>query len=182
MSNSVWYKEVDTAMCKLIKDLIDPKIQIFFNTQRDLIKETPKYPYAKIVHLGEQFAFDRYDPLRQITAIDNVKGTITVEESALPYDLNYQLELISNSNNLHNTTSMKWASKVKPFFNLPVIDNGGQERLCFVSSTKPITIEEITKEDKTIFRYVIRLKIRVELDETTSHDSPLITDGIDINM
>lgn len=182
MSNSVWYKEVDTALYKLLKKIIDPNIQLYFNTERDLLKDPPKYPYARIIHLGEQFAFKRYDPSKQVVEIDKQMGTITVEDSALPYDLSYQLELVSNSNNLHHTTSLKWASKVKPFFNLPVIDNGGVERFCFVSATRPVTIEEESKDDKTAFRYIVRLKVRVELDENTPESSKLVIDGINLNI
>lgn len=182
MSNSVWYKEVDTALYKLIRKLIDPDIQVFFNTERDLIKEPPKYPYARILHLGEQFAFKRYDPSKQVIDIDTESGFITMEDSALPYDLNYQVELISNSNNLHHTTSLKWASKVRPFFTLQVIDNGGTKRHCFVSATRPVTIDEQSQDDKTTFRYIIRLKVRVELDENTPTTTKLVNKRINLNI
>lgn len=183
MSNSVWYKEVDTSIFNLLRKLVGKDLQVFFNTERDLLKETPKYPYAKILHLGEKFDFNRYDPQKQVTLVE--EGQVTLEESALPYTLEYQIELISNSNNLHNSTSIKWASKIRPFFQLDVIDNGGVTRSCFVSASRPKTIEENSKDDKTTFRYVVRLKVRVELDETddsttTIHKTP--QHGLQLNI
>lgn len=180
-SNSVWYREVDTSLISLLKKLIDPEIKVYFNTERDLLDDKIKYPYAKIHHLGERFAIERYNPHQQVTNLDVDGGEITLEDSALPYDLSYQVELISNSNNLHNTVSFKWSSKVKPFFTLRVVDTGGVERHCFVSSERPVAIQEEAKDDKVAFRYIIRLRVRVELDENTPITSKLATGGLTIN-
>lgn len=181
MSNSVWYGEVDLALVNLLKKIFGDTIQIYFNSSRDLNNKKITYPYIKISHLGENFDFDRYDPNKQIISYNADTQTVTLEESALPYKLNYQIDLISDTNKGNNSNTLKWASNIKPFSNLKVIDNGGVERSCFMSCQQPINLEETTQDDKVIFRHIIRMSIRVEVDESTPEIVKVAT-NIDINI
>lgn len=167
MSNSVWYGEVDLALVKLLKKIFGETVQIYFNSNRDLNNKKIFYPYIKITHLGEKFAFDRYDPNRQIVSVDTENNTSIVEDSAIPYNLSYQIDVISDSNKSNNSNTLKWASNVRAFSTLKVIDNGGVERSCFMSCQQPINLEETVSDDKVIFRHIIRATIRVEVDEST---------------
>lgn len=86
MSNSVWFEEVDKALVKLIRDTMqDPKIQIFFTMDRDLLPKDFKvlYPYARVHHLQPVFDSIRYDRAQQVVGRDEDKGTVMVEDSAL---------------------------------------------------------------------------------------------------
>lgn len=181
MSNSVWYGEVDLALVKLLKKIFGESIQVYFNSNRDLNSKKILYPYVKITHLGEAFDFDRYDPNRQLVSYDPHTQTAIVEDSALPYTLNYQIDIISDSNKGNNSSTLKWASNIKPFSTLKVIDNGGIERSCFMSCNKPVNLEEVTQDDKVIFRHVVRATIRVEIDENSPEIVKIAT-NIDINI
>lgn len=175
MSNSVWYGEVDLALVKLLKKIFGESIQVYFNSNRDLNDKKIVYPYIKITHLGEKFAFDRYDPNRQLVSIDTDRMTAVIEDSALPYNLEYQIDLISDTNKGNNSNTLKWISNVRPFSTLKVIDNGGIERSCFMSCKQPVNLQETTKDDKVIFRHIIRATIRVEVDESTPEEVKMAT-------
>lgn len=167
MSNSVWFGEVDQALVKLLKRIYGDSIQIYFNASRDLNDKKVNYPYIKIIHLGEVFDLERYDPNRQVIGYDAENSTITYEDSALPYNLNYQIEIITDSNKSNNLNTLKWASNSRAFSTLKVIDNGGVERYCFMSCKQPVNLEENADNDKVLFRHIIRATIRVEVDEST---------------
>lgn len=181
-SNSVWFEEVDKALVKLVRKVIDPKMQVFFTVDRDLLPKGTKinYPYTKVHHLDSQFDFSRYEPLKQVVSSNSETHEVTLEDSALPYILNYQVEFISNTNSMNNITTRKWFGSIKPFFTLKVVDSGGVSRNSFVSCLPPVTLEEKTEDDKIIFRCIIRMKVRVELDESTPQTFKTPTKGLEL--
>lgn len=182
MSNSVWYTEVDTALLKLIQKLYG-SMNVYFNPDRDLMENKAVYPCIKVSHLGHSFDFVRSNnedtPI--IVSINKDENSAIITQQAKPYTLKYQIDLLAKKQSQSIGNSLIWFANIKPFFTLNVVDNGGVNRQSFCSCSKAINLEETSKDDERIFRTIITLKIRVEIDEAMQ-EKVAITTNVNINI
>ena len=103
------------------------------------------------------------------------KKEATLSKSAKPYNLSYQLEIISNKQGESNDLTRLWNFEVIDKYNLDVLDKSGNPRNCFMTRTVATTITEGDQYDDKIFRNIYKYKIRVELDEQITYTVPMVT-------
>lgn len=174
MSATVWYEQVDTALIKLIKRAFGDNINIRFRSPDDFNDSKP--PYVGITHLKEKFDRKRYDetPIR----VSRQNNTITLEEAAKPYNLEIQVDIVTDSITDMNRMSMLWQNTVIDRHNLDVLDMSGNPHNCYMRLVaKNTNSEQSSNEDRSFINsYVYR--IRVEIDECKVYECPMVTDII----
>lgn len=180
-SESVWYEEVDRGLKQLIKNVLGD-IPVVFSPDRKASVDSvsnpykrPSYPYVRIQHTGESFDPIRYNRQDEVVSTNLANKKATLSKSAKPYNLNYQLEIISNKQGESNDLTRLWNFEVIDKYNLDVLDKSGNPRNCFMTRTVATTITEGDQYDDKIFRNIYKYKIRVELDEQITYTVPMIT-------
>lgn len=169
-SNSVWYEEIDRGLINLVKLTLGPKIPVIFtpDVNSTVLQEEKyakvTYPHVRIIHLGETFDTNRYNKADVQESLDEKTGIATMSESAKPYTLSIQLELVTDKVKDSNTLTRMWCNKVLKHHNLDVIDTGGTPRKCYMYRTINTQIES-KQNDMKVFRNIYKYKIWVELDE-----------------
>lgn len=173
---NVWYEEVDTALYNLITKTV------FYKTENGEIKFVePRFsmdeedinkmslPTVLIRSLGEEFDLYRYDPTP--TRLEIVgDNKITLEDSAKPYTLKYQLDFLSRYRVDMNDILRSWYNKVPKRFLLDVKDTEGTERKCYMLQVRPSSTLNRTYGENTLYRTIIQYDIKVEIDEGTTYE------------
>ena len=180
-SESVWYEEVDRGLKQLVKNVLGD-IPVLFSPDRKANLDgvsnpykRPSYPYVRIQHTGEVFDPTRYNRQDEIISTDVGTKKVTLGKSAKPYNLSYQLEIVSNKQGECNDLTRLWNFEVIDKHNLNVLDKSGNPRNCFMTRTVATTVIEGDQYDDKIFRNIYKYKIRVELDESVTYTTPMAT-------
>lgn len=180
-SESVWYEEVDRGLKQLIKNVLG-NIPVVFSPDRKASVDNvsnpykrPSYPYVRIQHIGEAFDPTRYNRQDEVVSTNPSNKEATLSKSAKPYNLSYQLEIVSNKQGESNDLTRLWNFEVIDKYNLDVLDKSGNPRNCFMTRTVATTITEGDQYDDKIFRNIYKYKIRVELDEQITYTVPMVT-------
>lgn len=177
MSESVWFEQVDIALVKLLSNLIridgKPVKVVVRKPDEDFNEED--YPLVSIYNLYDRFSKIRYSP-EPVVVYRNVESRFLIsEESALPFDLFYQIDFWSNMQSDMNQMTKQWKSYSKSWFNLDVLDESGNLRSCFVLSKNDFNKQDLMKEGKRLFHSFGTYKIEVELDEKVQTVEPMVS-------
>lgn len=185
-SRSVWFKQVDEALYNLISNTLyytdsKGKVQMvepcFPKDLPDL--KNKKLPTVVIKKTTSTFDITRYDPQPIVTGINPDTKTAILEESAKPYNLRYQLEILTQYQEDLDSLSRIWLSKIPHRYMLDVEDTSGVPRKCYMVQTSPPTqLNETHSGDNTLYRLVIVYTIKVELDEGIETSTNIVTDTI----
>ena len=136
MSESVWFEQVDIALVDLLRKIIHidgkPVKVVVRKPDEDFSEED--YPLVSIYNLYDRFSKERYSPDAVIAGRDYSSNMIIMEDSAVPYDLFYQIDFWSTLQTDMNTMTKQWKSYSKSWFNLDVVDESSTLRSCFVLS------------------------------------------------
>lgn len=187
-ARSVWYKEVDTALHKLLKEKIyyldstrqvakiEPLFHVNDKDLNSLFANTNiKLPTVIIKKIGEQFDLRRYDPKPIIVSTEGSKAT--QEESAKPYILRYQLDFVASYQTDIDYITRTWLSAIPKRSDLEVIDIGGTLRKCYMLQSTPlIPFSALVSGENTLYRSVMTYDVWVELDEGLTEVINLATD------
>lgn len=184
---SVWWEEVDLALLDLLKNFHYVKNNkervkvpvLFFPLSMN--NEKYEYPIVMFRHLNEEFDLERYSALPvQVSIEDNVA---TYEDSARPYTLNYQLDIIAEKQRDLNYLTKQWSCLVPIRGTIPVVDTEGTTRRCFMSCEPPRQIDyyAVRGEDR-LLRTVIKFKVKIELDMGTSYKREVVTQNPSISV
>lgn len=166
---SVWWEEVDKALLNLLKNFHyvknnkeRVKVPVLFFP---LSMNTEKYEYPIVMfrHLNEEFDLKRYSALPVQVLVEG--DTAIYEESAKPYTLNYQLDIITEKQRDLNYLTKQWSCLVPLRGTIPVTDVEGTVRYCYMSCEPPRAIDyyAVRGEDR-LLRTVIKFKVQIELD------------------
>ena len=182
MSESVWFEQVDSALMKLLRTVIQidgkPVKVVIRRPDEDFSEED--YPLISIYNLYDRFSKERYSK-ESITVFRNTDNNYMVlEESALPYDLFYQIDFWANLQSDMNSMLKQWKSSAPFWFNLDVLDESENHRSCFVVSQNDFSKNDLLKNGKRLFHSFGTYKIQVELDENNQSVEPMVTRAIDI--
>lgn len=186
MSESVWFEQVDIALVELLKNVIQidnrPVKVIVRKPDEDFNEED--YPLVSIYNLYDRFSADRYSPERVVVSRDVDAKTAVIEDSALPYDLFYQIDFWSTLQSDMNSMTKQWKSYCKRWFNLNVTDESGTPRSCFVLSRNDFNKSDLMKNGKRLFHSFGTYKVQVEIDERTHISTPIVTetDGVHVGV
>lgn len=176
MSESVWFEQVDEALIKFIRDHIqidgEPVKVVVRKPDDDFNLED--YPLVSIYSLYDRFSKERYNPEPVVVSKDKESNTLVSEESALPYDLYYQIDFWSTLQIDMNEMTKQWKSAFSFWFNLDVIDESGNPRSCFVLSRNDFNKSDLMKDGKRLFHSFCTYKIQVEIDDNVQTVVPMV--------
>lgn len=184
MSANVWFEEVNTGLIQEILNtvkvtnstgntvLIGEEAVFVRKPEEDFKDEI--FPCVSIYNRTYEHDPIRYDPVPVKLGIDLSKKNIEMEETAVPFNLFYQIDFWSRFQTDMDTMTRTWLSKHFRQFNLKVIDDGGVERSCNCMQKGQITKSDLVLDKKRLFHSIANLEIWVELDNETRYNMPVI--------
>lgn len=132
-SESVWFNQVDTALLKFITSIFDKEEVYTFVRKPDEDYKIEKYPCISIYNIGYTRNPLRYNPMESRVGRREDIPYMYLEKSAIPYDLEYQLDFWSVYQSDMNDLTRKWLGKFPDgYINLPVLDASSNERNSFM--------------------------------------------------
>ena len=186
MSANVWFEQVERGLIKEIKETVKCKNHKGILTPLDdnaIIIRKPEedfkievFPSVSIYNTSYKFDSLRYNSQPIVVDVNEEEKTLLMEESAIPFNLDYQLDFWSEYQEDMNDMTRTWLMKHFRQFNLNVVDDGGVERSCNCSMTNSITKSDIVTGDKRLFHSIISYRIWVELDDQTRYNVSMVTD------
>lgn len=184
MSESIWYEEVDTALVDLLQETIhiDGKPVKVLVLKPDDDFDDEDYPLITIYNLFDRFSVERYNPEPVVVSQSVSKRTAILEDSALPYDLFYQIDFWATLQSDMNEMTKQWKAYASRWFNLSVIDKLGTSRSCFVLSRNDFGKSDLVKKGKRLFHCFGTYKIQVELDENVQTVAPMVVSTTDVSV
>lgn len=174
MAGSVWLKEVDTALLNWI-----PTIVKYYDEEEEL-KSSPvmvrnpegeyvieSFPSVSIFNYDQRFSDIRYDREEVLVSVNELTGVGTVEKSALPYDLFYQIDFWAKYQEDINEMTRRWLANVPSRTVLEVKDTGNTTRYCNMELVDFANADFVRGEER-IFHRAYSYRLWVELDEAPS--------------
>lgn len=184
MSANVWFEEVNIGLLQEIKDTIrvkDPNGVLVELSDKALIVRKPEedfklevFPCVSIYNLTYKHDPQRYNPAPVVVAEDVESSVITLEDPAVPFNLDYQIDFWSEYEEDMDCMTRTWLMKHFRQFNLKVTDDGGVERTCNSLIKGSVTKSDLVLNGKRLFHSVIKLLIWVELDNETRYNKPMV--------
>lgn len=183
MSQTVWYEEVETALKSRLEDVVK------LPNKNGTLKSVPcyirkpdedfkveQYPFTSIYAVSSRRDEFRYCREKIIVDKDVANRKIVYEQSAIPYNLIYQLDFFSMLQTQMNDMLRAWISyHPDRDFNLPVFDKSGIARDCFALQRDTIVKQDILRGSKRVFHSIITYRIYVEIDENVQTERSMIT-------
>lgn len=184
MSESVWFEQVDIAFKELLQKVIQidrSPVKVVIRKPDDDFNEED-YPMVSIYNLYDRFSKIRYSPEPIIASKDVESNSLLLEDSALPYDLFYQIDFWATLQSDMNSMTRQWKSFSKSWFNLDVSDMSGIARSCFVLSRNDFNKSDLMQNGKRLFHSFGTYKVQVELDEKVRNTVPMVTHTPEIKV
>lgn len=185
MSANVWFEEVDTGLINEIKNTVKYKdfdgvlvpIENVIVRKPEEDFKIEKFPCVSIYNLDYKFDPMRYDaePIKVDEDIENKKAIM--EESAVAFNLTYQLDFWAEYIDDMNTMTRTWLMKHFRDFNLNVIDDGGTKRSCNCYMTERPKKSDLVLNKQRLYHTIISYCIWVELDNETRYNENMVVDS-----
>lgn len=172
---------VDKALTNKISGLSLNNISIepINKDKHNLLREEEKYPCITWVRLDKQFDLERY-----INGYQEVVSDIMVDRYALPepYNVMYQIEIISKERYSFDMMEMFIDSCIKPRGDMLPIDCVIESELITKTIKFPLKINEVRQLDdyadpsNVYYRriYTISVKVLIDLDVLISSDYKIL--------
>lgn len=190
MSANVWFEEVNIGLLNEIKNTVRIKdangvlvelpdeALVVRKPEEDFKFET--FPCISIYNRNYRYDPLRYNPSPVIVGQDEEKAEVTLEEPAIPFRLEYQIDFWSKYQTDMDTMTRTWLMSHFRQFNLSVVDDGGTERTCNCLSKGSIIKSDLVMNKERLFHSIANIQIWVELDEEKRYNKPMVVDR-DIN-
>ena len=184
MSANVWFEEVNTGLLKEIKDTIrirnangalvalEDKALVVRKPEEDFKFEV--FPCVSIYNLNYRHDSLRYNPAPVRVGEDLENNIVVLEDSAIPFNLNYQIDLWAKYQTDMDCMTRTWLMKHFRHFNLNVIDDGGVERSCNCLMQGSVVKSDLVLNGERLLHSIIKLQIWVELDDETRYNKPMV--------
>ena len=191
MSANVWFEEVNIGLINEIKNTVRIKnatgklVALEDNAimvrkpEEDFKLET--FPCVSIYNISYDFDPLRYNPSPVVVVKDMENYFATLEDSAVPFNLSYQLDFWSKYQTDMDCMTRTWLNSHFHQFNLKVVDDGGTERTCNCLAQGSVIKSDLVSEGERLYHSIIKLLIWVELDNEMSYNMP-IAKGIDTSI
>lgn len=188
MSANVWFEEVEKGLKEEILNTvkylttmgtIEPvtdKMVFVRDPEEDLREE--QIPCVTIAHIFNRFDARRYNPNPVIMGKNEEENLLSMQDSAVPFNLTYQIDFWSRYKEDINTMTRTWLMKHFRQFNLKVIDDGGVERSSNVLLNESMKSSDLIKNQKRLFHSVISYVIWVELDDEVGYNVHMVADRV----
>lgn len=175
-SESVWFEEIDTALVKYIRTIFPNTRVVIRRPDMDFNEEL--YPCISIYAKGYKMNRLRYNhDIKVKTGI--VDDNVIMENPAIPFDIDYQIDFWTTSQNEMNNFTLIWLSHIDRHINLDVLDKSGNERNILFRQNSGIIKSDLLSGDRRIFHTVLEYVAWTELDERIADKIPAIQ-NIDI--
>lgn len=185
MSASVWFEEVNTGLINEILNtvqVISAKDNSKVPISEDMVvvrkpEEDFKievFPCVSIYNRTYWHDTMRYDPEAVKVGVNPEKKYIVLEDSAVPFDLAYQIDFWAKYQVDMDCMTRSWLLKHFRQFNLPVIDDGGTERSCNCMTKGNIVRSDLVQDKERLLHSIINLEIWVEIDNETRYNKPTV--------
>jgi hypothetical protein len=180
MGGSIWYTQVNRALKTLIPTIVKTynKDEVLVSVSALVRTPDPEfkvetYPCVTIYSYDEKFSQNRYTEGRVVTSINEGTLRATVEESAKPYSLFYQLDFWAKYQEDIDTMTMLWGSKFAKHNTIQITDSLGVIHTCYMKLVKIAKLDKVQNQDERIFQRVYSYEIWVELDESVPVEVPV---------
>lgn len=181
MSANVWFEEVNTGLLKEIKNTVKVKnssgLLIALDDDAIVVRKPEedfkleKDPCISIYNLT--YAYDPFRHNPSPVVVDAKEDTVTLEETAIPFNLMYQIDFWAKYQTDMDCMTRTWLRSHYRQFNLPVVDDGGTERTCNCLSRGSIVKSDLVLEGERLYHSIIKLVIWVELDDEIRYNKPV---------
>lgn len=187
LSANVWFEEVDTGFVKEIKNTVKyidengvkkpVKNVVVRKPEEDFKIEV--FPCVSVYNLDYKHDPLRYDP-QPVMVRKSSGGSVfaTMEESAISFNLNYQIDFWARYQTDMNLMTRTWLSAHFRQFNLPVVDDGGVERTCNVLATGGIVKSDLLLNKERLYHSIYKCVVWVELDDNTQFEAPTVQEVV----
>lgn len=184
MSANVWYEEVERGLKEEILNsvlFLDskgnrvklPEDSVFVRDPEEDLREE-QFPCITITPLFNRFDSKRYNPNPVIMQVDSSNATVTLQDSAVSFNLFYQIDFWSRYKEDINLMTSTWLQNHFRQFNLSVIDDGGNKRSCNVLIQEGMRESNLLRNGKRLFHCMISYVIWVELDNEMNYNKPMV--------
>lgn len=180
MSANVWFEEVNKGLIVEIKNtikIIDATGFPVALSDDSIVVRKPeedfkveKYPCVSIYNLNYGHDPFRYNPSPVVVQRNVEQNTVTLEDSAVPFNLLYQLDLWAEYQTDMDYMTKTWLKKHFRQFNLPVIDDGGVKRECNCLMKGSVQKADLVLNGERLYHSIIKLLIWVELDDEMQYN------------
>lgn len=187
MSANVWSEEVERGLKQEILNtvfyLTDTGIKapltedmVFVRDPEEDLREE-QIPCVTITPLYNRFDARRYNPNPVIMSRNEEENLLTMQDSAVPFNLFYQIDFWSRYKEDINLMTSTWLRKHFRQFNLKVVDDGGTERSSNVIVNESLRESDLLKNQKRLFHSIISYVIWVELDDEVGYNVHMVAEG-----
>lgn len=186
MSANVWFEEVEKGLKEEIlntvfylsptgiKTKVTEDMVFVRDPEEDLREE--QIPCVTITPLFNRFDPRRYNPNPVIMSKNEEENLLTMQDSAVPFNLTYQLDFWSRYKEDINLMTGSWLKKHFRQFNLRVVDDGGTERYSNVLLNESMRESDLLKNQKRLFHSLISYVIWVELDDEVGYNVHMVAE------
>lgn len=186
MSANVWSEEVEIGLKQEILNtvfyLTDTGIKapltedmVFVRDPEEDLREE-QIPCVTITPLYNRFDARRYNPNPVIMSRNDEENLLTMQDSAVPFNLFYQIDFWSRYKEDINLMTSTWLRKHFRQFNLKVVDDGGTERSSNVIVNESLRESDLLKNQKRLFHSIISYVIWVELDDEVGYNVHMVAE------
>ena len=183
MSANVWFEEVNAGLIKEIRDSVrikdrkgclvplDDKAIVVRKPEEDFKFEV--FPCVSIYN--STFYHDplRYNPTPVKIGEYKEENLAIMEEPAIPFVLNYQIDFWAEYQVDRDTMIRTWLMKHFRQFNLDVLDDWGVDRSCNCLKQGSVINSDLVRNGERLLHSIIKYQIWVELDEEIRYNKPM---------
>ena len=183
MSANVWFEEVNAGLIKEIRDSVrikdrngclvplDDKAIVVRKPEEDFKFEV--FPCVSIYN--STFYHDplRYNPTPVKVGEYKEENLAIMEEPAIPFVLNYQIDFWAEYQVDRDTMIRTWLMKHFRQFNLDVLDDWGVDRSCNCLKQGSVVNSDLVRNGERLLHSIIKYQIWVELDEEIRYNKPM---------
>ena len=188
MSANVWFEEVERGLKEEIlrtveyltpagvKEPVSKEMVFVRDPEEDLREE--EIPCVTITPIMNRFDPRRYNPNPVVINRDTKNNTVHMQESAVPFNLTYQIDFWSRYREDMNIMTSSWIKKHFHQFNLPVVDDGGVVRSSNALIYENMRPVDLMRNQKRLYHSIISYVIWVELDDEVGYNVSMVADRV----
>lgn len=188
MSANVWFEEVERGLKEEIlrtveyltpagvKEPVSKEMVFVRDPEEDLREE--EIPCVTITPIMNRFDPRRYNPNPVVINRDTKNNTVHMQESAVPFNLTYQIDFWSRYREDMNIMTSSWIKKHFRQFNLPVVDDGGVVRSSNALIYENMRPVDLMRNQKRLYHSIISYVIWVELDDEVGYNVSMVADRV----
>lgn len=183
MSANVWFEEVNAGLMREIRDSVrirDSKGRLISLDDKAIVVRKPEedfkfevFPCVSIYN--STFYHDplRYNPTPIKIGEYKEENLAIMEEPAIPFVLNYQIDFWAEYQVDRDTMIRTWLMKHFRQFNLDVLDDWGVDRSCNCLKQGSVVNSDLVLNGERLLHSIIKYQIWVELDEEIRYNKPM---------